>query len=465
MLKGPAIIIIVLTLFVSGLDASWSKTDNEPLNISAKVWEDPHSINNFSLPTSIQNYNKHKISYKIPYNKFLIGNIALKAYSQDNPQLTVSHPLIKLAGSYYHNYTEVNGLIAYEFYISDNNIMSRLDYHTRTWQKMDSEYLTYHFPSDSPIPQTAMEILDKRIESFFSYFPQDNYELDSLRINKLDYFYCPDLETIELLTSYKTRGIFLLNQDYIVSTYPAHFHEVTHFLINYYLKNNQLYTHTFLQEGLAVAIGGRGGQSRDALMETGKFLLDTGMVNYSDFYDVEKFRTEHPSISYPVAGLLTRVMLDHYSPEEYLALYKKYSNSSGNFSEITELEWLTKDIIDEYVENNSFRSIFFHVDETDFEPIYTSEKLQVSVSNERLQLKSKSSVDFDFQNNAFIESENSRYSLTCSSEEIKLVDNLLDEIIAIWSLNFTLSDEAIPFENGYYTFYINQTVLSLNIFK
>jgi hypothetical protein len=461
MLKGPNMIIIILILLVSNIATKLLGIVNEPVNISAQVWVDHLKINNYLGSSTVKTYNKHNISYNIPYEKFLIGNMALKAYSQENPQLKVSHPLIRVEDSYFHNYTEVNSQIGFEFYISDNEVISRVDYHTRAWQENDSEYLTYHYPAAYPLPQAAMQILDKRIESFFSYFPQQKHDLDSLRIRKLDYFYCPDLESIELLTSYKTRGIFLLNQDYIVSTYPAHFHEVTHFLINYYLQSNQLFTHTFLQEGLAVAIGGRGGQSREGLMLAGKFLLDTGMVNYSDFYDVEKFRAEHPSISYPVAGLLTRVMLDHYSPEEYLALYKKYSNSSGNFSEISELGWLTKDIIDEYVENNSFRSIFFHVDETDFKPIYTSENLQVSLSNERLKFKTKSSVVFDFQNKVFIESENGRYSLTCSSEEIKLEDNLLAEIISSWSLNFTLSDEAIPFENGYYIFYLNQDVLSL----
>ncbi len=461
MLKRFIASIFILCTILFCLEAIASERNSNTLNISAQVWDKPDSITDFLAATRDHNSNKHSISYNIPYNKFLIGNIALKDYSQENPQLKVSHPLVKVEDSYYHNYTEVNGQRGYEFYILENKVFSRVDYFTRSWEQLDSEYLTFHFPQDWPIPQEAMQILDKRIESFFTYFPQGNHELDSLRVKKLDYFYCPDLDTIEDLTSYKTRGIFLLNQEYIVSTYPAHFHEVTHFLINYYLKSNELYTHTFLQEGLAVAIGGRGGHSTQALMEAGKFLIDTGMVNYSDYNDVESFRAEHPSLSYPVAGLLTRVMLDHYTPQEYLALYKKYSNSTGNFSEITELNWLTKDLIDDYVKDNSFRTVFFSVDEDDFRNIYNNENLNVSVSKEMLQFKCKGNINFDFKDNSFNERENGRYSLNCSDQEIKLTDNLLDEVISSWSINFTLSDEQIPFVNGYYQFYLDKDVFDI----
>ncbi|MBI9031615.1 hypothetical protein JEZ13_06405 [bacterium] len=461
MLKRFIASIFILGMILFCIEATASENNSKPVNISAQVWDKPDLIDDYLTPITVHNSNKHSISYNIPYNKFLIGNIGLKDYSIQNPQRKVSHPLVKVEDSFYHNYTEVNGQRGYEFYISENQVLSRVDYHTRAWKQLDSEYLTYHFPKDSPIPQEAMQILDKRIESFFSYFPEENHELDSLRINKLDYFYCPDLDTIEELTSYQTRGIFLLNQDYIVSTYPAHFHEVTHFLINYYLKSNELYTHTFLQEGLAVAIGGRGGHSTHALMEAGKFLIDTGMVDFSDYYDLAMFRAEHPSLSYPVAGLLTRIMLNHYSPQEYLALYKKYSNSSGNFPKISELKWLTKDLIDDYMKDNPFRRIFFSVDEDDFRNIYTSETLNISVSKEMLQFKCMGNINFDFKNDSFNEKENGRYSLNCSDEEIKLTDNLLDEVIATWSVNFTLSDEKIPFVNGYYQFFLKKDVFDI----
>ncbi len=461
MLKRFIASIFILCTILFCLAETASESNSNTLNISAQVWDNPDSITDFLTATTLNNSNKHGICYNIPYNKFLIGNIALKDYANQNPQLQVSHPLVEVEDSYYHNYSEVNGQRGYEFYISGNKVVSRVDYFTRSWEHFDSEYLTYHFPKDWPIPPEAMQILDKRIESFFSYFPQQNHELDSLGVKKLDYFYCPDLDTIEDLTSYKTRGILLLNQDYVISTYPAHFHEVTHFLINYYLKSNELYTHTFLQEGLAVAIGGRGGHSTQALMEAGKFLIDTGMVNYTDYYDVAMFRAEHPSLSYPVAGLLTRVMLDHYTSQEYIALYKKYSNSTGSFAKINELNWLTKDLIDDYMKDNSFRTIFFSTAEQEYKNIYSSETLNISVSKEMLQFKCKGNINFDFKDNSFNESENGRYSLNCSNEEIKLTDNLLDEVICCWSINFTLSDEQIPFVNGYYQFFLKKDVIDI----
>ncbi len=210
-----------------------------------------------------------------------------------------------------------------------------------------------------------------------------------------------------------------------------------------------------------MAIGGRGGHSTQALMEAGKFLIDTGMVNYSDYNVVESFRAEHPSLSYPVAGLLTRVMLDHYTPQEYIALYKKYSNSRGSLSKIRELKWLTEDIIDDYMKDNSFRTIFFSVDEEEYKNIYSGETLNISVSKEMLQFKSKGNINFDLKNNSFNDIENGRYSLNCSNEEIKLTDNLLDGVICNWSINFTLSDEQIPFANGYYQFFLDKTVFSI----
>jgi len=208
MLKRFTASIIILCTVLFCLAETVSDTDKNNLNISAQVWDNPDSIDDFLTPVITHKSNKHNISYNITYNKILIGNIGLKAYSKQNPQLKVSHPLVKVEDSYYHNYTEVNGKRGYEFYISENNVLSRVDYHTRAWKQLDSQYLTYHFLTDSPIPQEAMQILDKRIETFFTYFPEQNHELDSLRMNKLDYFYCPDLDTIERLTSYKTRGIF-----------------------------------------------------------------------------------------------------------------------------------------------------------------------------------------------------------------------------------------------------------------
>ncbi len=455
MIKYITLLILILSSFLTCLEGR--ESDNIT-NISAQVWKNQESINAYLPAKTEGNYNKHNIKYNIPYSKFLIGNMGLKAYSQQNPQLKVSHPLVKIDATYYHNYTEVNGQIGYEFYISDDKVMSRIDYHTSDWVHTDSEYIRYHCSSDKAIAKEAMFILDERIEEFFTYFPQRNHELDSLRIHKLDYFYCPDLNTIELLTSYKTRGILFLNQDYVVSTYPAHFHEVTHFLINYYLKNNEIYTHTFLQEGLAVALGGRGGQSTDALMEAGKFLLDTGMVTHTDYFDAIKFQGEHPSLSYPVAGLLTRIMLDHYSVDEYLTLYKRYSNSEGKFDIIEELDWLTKDVIDEYVQTNNFRSVYFSAEGEDFLDIYNGQSLKISASKEMFQFKSIGDINFDFANNSFKEVANGRYSLNCSSQEIKLTDNLLDEIISSWSINFTLTGEEIPFKGGYYQFYLKKSI-------
>jgi len=196
-----------------------------------------------------------------------------------------------------------------------------------------------------------------------------------------------------------------------------------------------------------VAFGGRGGHSTKALMEAGKFLIDTGIVNYSDYNDVTMFGAEHASLSYPVAGLLTRVMLNHYKPEEYIALYKKYSNSTGSFPKIRELNWLTKDVIDDYMKDNSFRTIFFSGDEQDYRNIYSGETLKISVSKEMLQFKCKGNINFDFKNYSFNETENGRYSLKCSDEEIKLTDNLLDE--------------KIPFVDGCYQFFLKKAVFNI----
>ncbi len=451
---------LLVLLFIAKLTICCASRTNDEVNISLELMLNEKEIVKYLSEESISTSSNHNINYNLDYDKFLIGNRDCRFkqiyHSPNRSKLVVRSQV--LPDGYCRSYLQYDNIISYDFYSKDRRVISRSDYHTLDWQSKDSKYVNYHYPQGIILHNEAIAELNERIESFFEYFPDHNNIMKRLESNKLDYYYCPDQATIEKLTGYETRGILLLNQDRVISTFPAHFHEVVHFLINYYLSENQLYTHPFLQEGLAVAIGGRGGMLTSAVLESGNFLVDSDFINYNELMSVEGFNMNHPSLSYPVSGLLTRMMLQHYTSEEYLELYKKYSNSSANIPAISELTWITKDAIIEYSTKNIVKTIIFNCPETKFQEVVSDSTYKISHS------KNYYKISFDdtlTQINDFVwlnVGDNQRFKLKAIAEEIKIKDCYLDEIVASWSKSFLIENEDIPQKKGHYYFYIDKSL-------
>ena len=211
------------------------------------------------------------------------------------------------------------------FYFSGEYLVSQIYYFTHDWKKTEGKYFVVYYRDETEFNNYSLIKLDDFVESKFAKF-----NLSNIEHNKIYYFLCKDQDEIENLTGYKTLGLSNLGYDYVISTFNCHYHECSHILINVELKKLPLYTHPFLQEGFAVAMGGRGGREPGIILELGAFIQNSGYLDYSELLDRKKFLENDASMSYALSGVFNYYLLYNYY-SEYFKLYLKYSTSEiGN---------------------------------------------------------------------------------------------------------------------------------------
>ncbi|NUN69223.1 MAG: hypothetical protein HUU02_05880 [Bacteroidetes bacterium] len=196
---------------------------------------------------------------------------------------------------------------------------------THSWRTTTSTYFRFVFADPSLTNRYAINMLDQfvlRVGTLLGYTAE---EFKLLEEQKILYYLCRNDTEIHRLTGFRTRGMYNLAYDAIVSTYNAHFHELVHLLMNFKLRHLPLYTHPFLQEGLATGLGGRGGLDADVVVQLGAYLEESQMIQYPNLLRRSDFSYEDASVSYPLAGLYNRFLLHSLSAEKYIALYRKHS--------------------------------------------------------------------------------------------------------------------------------------------
>ena len=174
--------------------------------------------------------------------------------------------------------------------------------------------------------------------------------------------------------------MYILAYDFIVTTFNAHYHELLHLLINYKLQKLPLFTHPFLQEGCAVAFGGRGGKEPNVILNIGLFLNNSEMLNYNSLLTKQDFYQVDISLSYPLSGLYNLFLFNQLGLEEYLKMYKKCSGSSD---EVEKMKIQTKDLPamvkwQEFVNSCSLNSIELWESENDKTLLNECKSAQIS---------------------------------------------------------------------------------------
>jgi hypothetical protein len=214
-----------------------------------------------------------------------------------------------------------------EFYFEGTKCISPLSYLARGWSVRESKHFRF-FVSD---PALFNEYCVRTLEAFLVRTGGDlglsERDLHLLAAQKIYYYLCSTEEEVRQLTGFQARGMYNLAYDAVISTYGAHEHELTHLLVNYRLHHLPLYTHPLLQEGLAVAMGGRGGMDAAVLMTLGGFLYRSEAVDLKSLLDRGEFLQLDPSMSYPAAGLYNQFLYSRLGAGKYLALYRAHSGS------------------------------------------------------------------------------------------------------------------------------------------
>ena len=243
---------------------------------------------------------------------------------------------------------------------------------------------------------------------------------------------------------------------------------------SYKLKVLPLYTHPFLQEGFAVAFGGRGGLDAHTISEMGVFLIKSGFANYKDLLSKLDFQKTDASISYPISGLYTEFLIKSIGIDNYLKLYRKYSGTSEKvLSEIINEEDLLSDdkwnlFIDSLSSQNpvviktelSVSDYKLITKQNDFE-IYKNEeeyffriKDTLLISTSMIVSNYKSKIFSQHFSNKKYNSE--KYLIIANKNEISVYNLFSNNLIGKYVVSFSLPPKTVPYKDGFYEFVIKK---------
>jgi hypothetical protein len=297
-------------------------------------------------------------------------------------------------------------------------------------------------------------------------------ERELLAKEKIIYILCKDNEEIKKVTGFETRGIYILAYDEVVTTYNCHQHELSHLLMNYKLKKLPLFTLAFLQEGFAVATGGRGGISRDILMDTGFYLHKSGFIPFNSIITQNEFQSENASVTYPVSGLYSFYMLHSYGLIPYLDIYTKYSGDENyiNNIKISDINLPAIGEFDEFIKNYKMRSgisleskpgaqrIIYEGPQgriIKMDSLYRFEIKQNILLSEKEPFKNYKSSKFK---ELFPKTEynGEKYLIVANKKEINLYNLYTNNLIDSYSAGLSFENKDVPVKDIYFTFYVNE---------
>lgn len=184
---------------------------------------------------------------------------------------------------------------------------------------------------DAPaaLPAFLVAQLDSCVQEMAGRLGIDRDRLDLLREKKLGYLLAaPD--DVALLAGAPTVGIANLQQDVVVTSHPCHAHELAHLVMSAWLSELPLFTEPLLQEGAAVALGGRWGRHRRVLDRLGRTTLGDDFVALDDLLARGSFLAQGADLSYAPAGVFVSYLLETYGGEKLRAAYLAVSGTASD---------------------------------------------------------------------------------------------------------------------------------------
>lgn len=362
-----------------------------------------------------------------------------------------------------------------EFFFRNGKLIVPSSYHTRNWRRFESEYFEFVVSDTSRINQHAVARLEDFVEEVFEVFEFEPHFREQIRRFKIEYVLCRDSDEVGEVVGHESRGMYELASDRIVTCFPVHYHELVHLLINYRLQYLPLYTHPLLQEGIAVALGGRGGKEANVMAELGSYLVNSGICDISEMLSYHGFLQMHPSISYPVSGLYARFLLDELGSSDFLELYWSYS---GTKDQVKSMRVDTGDLPQDQsfhqfcaasASNHLIKPATLpedsHVlygdaaisvaEDEDNYLIAVTDTLFIGRSDELEGFRSRKIEEF-FTSGTY---GGEKYAITVGPEEIHIYNLYTDNLIASLVCGFRSGLDTIPRQNGRYEFAVKKSVL------
>jgi len=303
------------------------------------------------------------------------------------------------------------------------------------------------------------EKLDAYIDKMAELLKFTKGELKLLKEQKILYVFCSTQEEMESITGSVSKGRYLSDLDAVVSTYSCHFHEVSHLLLNYKIKENSLYVLPFLQEGFAVTTGGRGGQSNNVLNDIGYYIVRYNFADYKLMLDDEGFSKEDPSVSYPVSGIFSSYLLSILGADEYISFYKKHSDNGYNINDarLTAFDVTINGFADYINKYKAFQEICFTKTNNNIEFEVTG-SFFLTPQNPIQNYSSSKFTELHKDK----EYNGEKYYFAIDKNEINIYNLYSNELIASYVNSF--ADTPVEyFSDGKYKFYISQNILDESV--
>lgn len=348
---------------------------------------------------------------------------------------------------------EIN--LSKDFYFDNNKLINPIRYFAKNWKRLSSKFFDFLISDETMFNDYCMYKLDEYVDKTASLLNLSEKEKTELSEKKILYVFCKNQDEIKNITGYGSRGQFVINYDAVVTTYPCHFHEVSHFLINYKLKNLPLYTLPFIQEGFAVATGGRGGQSANILNDVGYYLIQNNIADYKALFGIENFRNEDASVSYPMAGLFSKYLLSK-NVDEYITFYRNYSGDMNVLSKIDPTE-IDKNIVigfENYLQGYKINQAISFSDRQNSIEVKVSKSFLLTPENPN---KNYVSIKFSelFKGREY---KGEKYYFAIDVNEINIYNLYSNELIASYVNSFSKTPVDY-YNNGEFKFYIDKKLL------
>jgi hypothetical protein len=476
-LKGLVMKLFLLIFLLANISYSQNISTSKLEKITNLLLTNSVEILDFINPEELQTSNRFGIEYEGVIHKFFIANDFTSELTKKLLTYKTKHDyqLIKLDNKYSLLNIKIPSLnISKEYYLKDSLIVSSTYYHSRNWKTITSDHFKFFISDETLFNKYSINQLEKFIDRMLNILSFSETDKILIKQKKIYYFLCKDEEEIKKVTGFATRGIFMLAQDYVVTTYNTHYHELLHFLINYKLKNLPLYTHPFFQEGLAVAFGGRGGLDANTISEMGIFLVKSGFANYKELLSKLDYQSSDASISYSISGLYTNFLIKQIGIEKYLALYKKYSGDSKKVltEKIIETDlpleqnWnlfvdslsnqnpvKIKDNLDVANFNSITKQKDFEIYENTGEYIFRIKDTLLINSNERIEKYQSKLFKEHFPNRHY---NSEKYLIIANQNEISIYNLYSNNLIGKYVASFSIPPKAINTRDEFYEFSVEK---------
>jgi hypothetical protein len=361
-----------------------------------------------------------------------------------------------------------------EFYFRGKHWVSPFGYFARKWTTTESKHFRFFLSDSTLFNHYCVEELERFVTRMAGLLKLDNRDMSTLREQKIRYYLCRNEEEIQRLTGFRVRGMYNLAYDAVVTTYNTHYHELLHLLVNYRLRHLPLYTHPFLQEGFAVAYGGRGGLDPGVLLPLGRYLYESQDVELASLLESDGFRQLDPSLSYPAAGLYNKFLVESMGIEPYLALYRKYSSSPGGAaaSRIPREALPGDSLWSECIQRSTARSaISLDSPPTQATILYNTETEQVTKDDEWYHFLLSNGAVFPgreryphYVSRAFTDAfpgktyNGDKYMILVTAEQVSVFNLLTNDLIASYAAAFASPAERVPRIGDRYRFSVRKEV-------